>query len=210
MAIKTRQELKVFFEATKRPTQDEFYDLIESFVHLNEDDFVNSNEMSQAIQDLSNQVPSMAPIQSVNGMQGDVEILIPTPPVLTVNGLQGNVTLPVVEDGGWSILDSGQFSNSTSSYDINTTIRYRKVNSVIYLDGCLKGGTSQTNGLSYLLFTLPSGFRPGRKCSFAIVRANTATTFITGRIDIDVNGSVYGVNYSNIWTNLSGISFFID
>lgn len=210
MAIKTRQELKVFFETNKRPKQDEFYDLIESFVHLDEDDFVNSNEMNQAFQDFSNQVPSMAPIQSVNGMQGDVEILIPLPPVTSVNGIQGDIILPVIEDGGWMNLNTGLFSNSTSSYDLNTTIRYRKINSIIYLEGCLKGGTSQTNGSSYLLFTLPLGFRPSRKTSFVVVRANTATTFITGRIDIDVNGSVYGVNYSNIWTNLSGISFFIN
>lgn len=210
MAIKTRQELKVFFETNKRPIQDEFYDLIESFVHLDEDDFVNSNEMNQAFQDFSNQVPSMAPIQSVNGMQGDVEILIPLPPVTSVNGIQGDIILPVIEDGGWINLDTGLFSNSTSSYDSNTTIRYRKINSIIHLEGCMKGGANQTNGVSYLLFTLPLGYRPARKTSFVVVRANTSTTFIAGRIDIDTNGSVYGVNYSNIWTNLSGISFFID
>ena len=158
MAIKTRQELKVFFETDKRPTQDQFYDLIDSYVHQDEDDFVNSGEMNQAIQNLSDQVPGMAPVQSVNGLQGDVQIIIPTPPVNSVNGQQGDVILSEVIDGGWNILNISQFSNSTSSYDSNTTIRYRMCNSIVYLDGCLKGGTTQTNGVSYLLFTLPLGY----------------------------------------------------
>lgn len=117
------------------------------------------------------------------------------------------------EDASWKNISV--FSNSTSSFDVNSTIRYRKKNGVVYLDGSIKGGTSQTNGTTYLLFNLPQGYIPSRKTSFTITRAGntsgtTPTSTVVGRIDINVDGSVYGVNYSNIWSNLSGITFVID
>jgi hypothetical protein len=94
-------------------------------------------------------------------------------------------------------------------------VRYRNKDGVVYLEGSIKGGTAQTNGLTYQLFRLPEGFRPSRKCSYTIVRAGnttgtTATSTVVGRVDIDANGYVFGANYSNIWSNLSGISFVVD
>jgi hypothetical protein len=113
------------------------------------------------------------------------------------------------EDSKWNYIST--FSNSTSSFDTNTTVRYRKKGGVVHLDGCIKGGTTQSNGTAYSLFTLPTGFRPSRKISVVIVRANSALTNTTaGRIDIDTNGNVYGVNYSNLWNSLSAISFPTD
>lgn len=113
----------------------------------------------------------------------------------------------------WNNITS--FSSPISNYDSSNPVRYRKKNGVVYLEGYIKGGTSQTNGTGYGLFTLPTECRPTRAISFPIVRAgNTSgtipTSTVVGRIDILPNGIVYGVNYSNIWSSLSGISFVVD
>ncbi len=130
-------------------------------------------------------------------------------PIQTVNGqapVAGNVTIPIVQDSGWIPISA--FSNGTSSFDTSNTVRYRKLNGVVYLDGKIKGGLSQTNGTSYALFQLPLLFRPVRKTSFVVFKADTSSTFSIGRIDIDsATGTVYGVLYSNVFTNLSGIQF---
>ncbi len=94
-----------------------------------------------------------------------------------------------------------------SSLDANSTVRYRKKNGVVYLDGNIKGGVAQTNGTLYLLFTLPPGYIPTRRMSFPTSRANTSSTSTVGRIEINIDGSVYGVNYSNLSNSLSGIYF---
>ena len=73
MAIKSREELKVFFETNKRPTEEQFHDLIDSYVHNTEDDYVNTNELNHAIID---QTPDLAPVQSVTGLVGNVVINI--------------------------------------------------------------------------------------------------------------------------------------
>lgn len=123
------------------------------------------------------------------------------------------VSISKNEDSGWNYITT--FFNTVSNYDINSTLRCRNKNGVIYLEGSIKGGSLQTNGLTYQLFRLPEGYRPSRKCSFTIVRAGnttgtTPTSTVVGRLDIDTNGYVFGVNYSNIWSNLSGISFVVD
>lgn len=120
-----------------------------------------------------------------------------------------STTQSELTDSNWNT--SISFLNGVTNYDANSTLRCRKKNGVVYLDGAIKLGTTQTNGLGYKLFQLPDGYRPSRKCSFVITRANTtSTTFTVGRVDIDTDGWVYGVNYSSIWSSLSGISFLVD
>lgn len=120
---------------------------------------------------------------------------------------------PELIDSNWN--SSVTFFNGVTNFDANSTLRYRKKNGVVFLDGAIRQGTTQTNGLTYTLLQLPISFRPSRKCSFTIIRAGnttgtTPTSTVVGRVDIDTNGFVYGVNYSNIWSNLSGISFVVD
>ena len=135
---------------------------------------------------------------------------------IKLDGINGNekcsyqlVSSSGTDDSSW--INITTFSNSTSSFDANTTVRYRRKNGIVYLDGSIKGGTVQTNGTTYLLFTLPTGYRPTRRMFFPTTRANTSlTTSTAGRIEIDLDGNVYGVNYSNLNNSLSGISFLID
>ncbi|MXN92324.1 hypothetical protein GR160_13935 [Flavobacterium sp. Sd200] len=133
-------------------------------------------------------------------------------PVKTVNGVIPNTTTGDValglEDTGWQTIST--FSNSTSALDAVNSVRYRRKNGVVFLDGKIKGGTAQdgtTTGLA--LFTLPSGYRPARKTSFTVIKADSSSIFNVGRIDIDSTGTVYGVLYSTVWNNLSDISFLI-
>jgi hypothetical protein len=123
------------------------------------------------------------------------------------------VSVSKKEDSNWNT--SISFSNGVTNYDAASTVRCRNKNGIVYLEGSIKGGATQANGLTYQLFRLPEGFRPSRKCSYTIVRAgnttgSTPTSTVVGRVDIDANGYVFGVNYSTIWSNLSGISFVVD
>lgn len=130
------------------------------------------------------------------------------------------VSVSTNEDSGW--INVSSFSNSCTSYDANSTVRFRKKNGIVILDGNIKGGATVANwinGTMYnpanLLFTLPSGYRPTKATSLQIIRAGNAvsgvpTTTVVGRIDIDMDGKVYGVNYSTVWNSLSGIQFFTD
>jgi hypothetical protein len=46
--------------------------------------------------------------------------------------------------------------------------------------------------------------------NFTLYFRQVNTSTVVGRVDIDANGYVFGANYSNIWSNLSGISFVVD
>ncbi|HEX8561768.1 MAG TPA: hypothetical protein VF676_02200 [Flavobacterium sp.] len=237
-----KNSLKVFFETNKKPTEDQFAELIESSLNW-EDDIATTAEVQAAA---NNKFLTPAGAQAAvlhftpvtpnasETVRGIVELATlaeaqagtdtsraVTPsgakkaaqtfaPVQTVNGnapVSGNVTIATVTDTNWTDVLAGAFSNGTSSLDAANSVRYRKINNVVYLDGKIKGGTSQTAGVSYLLFTLPINFRPSRKSSFVVYKADTATTFSIGRIDIASDGTVYGVLYSSVHTNLAGIAF---
>lgn len=131
-----------------------------------------------------------------------------------VNGFSPNaagnvvIPIPVLNDSGW--LEITTFSLAISNFDANSSLRYRLKNGVVFLDGCIMGGISQTNGINYNLFTIPAGFRPSRKISVQILRSDSSLdTYLIGRIEIDVDGIVYGVNYSNLWNSLSGLTYLI-
>jgi hypothetical protein len=79
---------------------------------------------------------------------------------------------------------------------------YKDADGTVYLQGLIKDGTA-TNGT--VLFTLPSGYRPGRRLVFLVVTAGSPVA--TGRIDVFSNGEVQIVTGSNTWLSLSGISF---
>lgn len=200
MATQSKNTLKGYFKTGDKPTQSNFTDLIDSFAHKTED-----RATATEVQTGTNNTKFVTPIRAKEAAQHWA-------PVKTVNGIQptsnGNVTVPLVEDSGWQQVSS--FANGTSSLDSPSSVRFRKKNGTVFLDGKIKGGTNQTNGVSYLLFSLPEGFMPSRITSFAVIMANTSTTSVAGRIDIHPDGRVYGVLYSNIWTNLSDIVFNVD
>lgn len=240
MATQSKNTLKGYFNTGDKPTESNFVNLIDSFVHKTEDrsttaevqtgtnntKFVTPAGAKAAVQhfvpNASETVKGLIEIATVaEAEEGTSTSQAVTPagakkavekfaPVKKVNGLSpdtnGEITIPITEDSNWNTVTA--FVNGTSSYNGSTTVRFRKRNGVVFLDGCIKGGVAQTNGTGYTLFTLPAGYRPQRRASFILLRADTSlTTYVVGRIDIATNGAVYGVNYSDLWNSLSGISF---
>jgi hypothetical protein len=200
--------LKEYFETGKRPTQSQFEDLIDSFAHLDGAEvlsLINGIDIQGGnlrLKNTSNSVIAQIALQDLK-----TSLNVPTTFVESINGQSGAVNVPL-GDSGWQNVTT--FATNIVNYTTATELRYRKLNGVIFLDGAIKGGTAQTNGGSYHLFTLPSGFTPSRKMSVVVARANTSTTYKSGRIDIDTDGKAYGVDYSHLWTSLSGISFLAD
>lgn len=222
MATQNRNILKDFFKTGDKPTQSNFEDLIDSFTHRTEDKsttaeveagtentkFVTPAGAKAAVQkfapNASTTVKGLIEIATV----AEAEAGTSSQHAVTPAGAKAAVLKYAVQDTGWQPVNS--FANGTTHLDGSSSVRYRKKNGMVFLDGKIKGGANQTNGVSYLLFTLPGGFIPNRVTSFAVIMANTSTTSAVGRIDIHPDGRVYGVLYSNIWTNLSDIVFNID
>lgn len=223
-----RNILKSFFETGKRPNEAQFAEQIDSFIHKEEDkasisDAENGNDNQKFMTSAATvaSVRKFSPVRSVNGQLGAVVI----PPVTSVSGNAGtatallnprtingvsfngtsNITLPEDSTAWQNAVFQAQSPvlKNTSGY---AGVRYRKKNGIVFLDGVISGGTSQTNGTSYLLFSLPPGLIPERKLVFLTLAVNDNSLC---RIDIEASGKVYGVKYSNLGTSLNGISFAI-
>jgi hypothetical protein len=225
MAITNRPSLKGYFEAGDRPTADDFRDLIDSAVNW-QDDKATVAQAQAGTDDVTFMTPASAKasvlqhsqVKSVNGNTGVVVI----PPVTTITGNAGTATAlqtprqinGVAFDGTANISlpeDSTAWTTATLQTQAPvlavvagyTTVGYRKKNGIVFLEGAISGGTTQTNGATYTLFTLPAGYRPAARLAFAAINLNNTL----GRIDIDSAGKVYGVVYNNGGISLCGISF---
>lgn len=74
---------------------------------------------------------------------------------------------------------------------------YRDAASRVFLRGVVKSGTVATT-----IFTLPSGYRPGKAQMFAVI-----TSTGVGRMDVKSDGTVVLVSGGNGYANLDGLSF---
>jgi len=223
--MSSRSDLKNYFNTGDKPTENEFGELIDSFVHKEEDPYVESLPVASTTEKgvseratlaeveggidteryvtpvgAKRAVEKFSPVSSVNGNTGDVVITIPT------------VTIP---DTGWQ---TPTFQNIYANYSPSMqSARYRKVNNVVYLEGAISGGTA-----GQTIFTLPTGFKPSNTIAFSVAKQMIVITpplggrptfsfpQITGRIDIDSTGNVIGTNIGTEMTSISGISFIVD
>lgn len=81
------------------------------------------------------------------------------------------------------------------------TPSYRKdANGRVYFRGVIKSGT-----LTAAAFTLPSGYRPPAKLSFAPLNGNAGA-----QVDVNTDGTVVVGAGSTTYVGLDGISFFTD
>lgn len=108
--------------------------------------------------------------------------------------------LPVRHDTGWSALTlaSGVSEQNTSQYPC----RYRKINSQVFIDGCVKGLTAT----GQIVCTLPEGYRPSKSYYFqSATNAGKTDTFrvhTDGRIEyMSTTGTVAASNYHFITTS---------
>lgn len=222
MATQNRNTLKGYFNTGDKPTESEFSDLIDSSVHLTEDRSTTA-EVQAGTDNTKFVTPAgaKASVQkfapnATTTVKGLIEIATiaeaeagtSSQHAVTPAGAKAAVLKFAVEDTGWQPVNS--FANGTTHFDSESTVRYRRKNKVVFLDGKIRGGTNQTNGTSYLLFALSAEFAPQRRMSFVVIMATSSTTSAAGRIDIHPDGRVYGVLYSSIWTNFSDIVFNFD
>ena len=211
-----RPTLKGYFENGDKPNEQEFAELIDSYVHKDEDDYV------QNLTDATTTAKGIARRATVaETTQGDNDTAYTTPagvkasiaanaPVRSVNGVGGDVTITIPEvtipDTGWQTpnLSGSSFANADAPLQ---GIRYRKVNNVVYIEGAVKGGNNNQS-----IFTLPVGFKPSKTLVFSSV-LNTGpfpTAVTVGRIDINEAGQVIPATVGSTMTSISGISFVVD
>jgi sporulation protein YlmC with PRC-barrel domain len=115
--------------------------------------------------------------------------------------LDGNVTL----NGkiNQEAYQTPTFENNWNNFggEWNTAKFYKGKDSRVYLEGVVSGGSS------FVIYTLPVGYRPASRIFFMVSHNGSSR----GRIDISSNGEVrfeYGSN--NIQVGLDGISFRVD
>jgi len=140
--------------------------------------YVTPEGVKKAIQYFA---PDLSPIQSVNGMTGDV-------------------TLNTIEDSGWH---SANLQNGIVNYGgTYQQARFRKINKTVYIEGLIRQGPSSGN---VDVFILPLEYRPSKRIILQTVRSNGVF-----RTDILATGEVRCYSYDSQYTSISGISFLVD
>lgn len=230
MAEKNRTELKSYFETGDRPTEDAFIDLIDSGVSRSEDkasltEALSTNDTKYITPKTANHIVDNAVPNATIATKGKVELATLTEvttgtdssravtpegakraaevhaPVTSVNGQTGAIVIG--NDSGWTVplLQNGFLNFNATWYE---AARYRKKNGVVYLEGLVKAGATNT-----ILFQLPSGFRPSKRIMLSTISYD-ATVYSTARIDITSGGDIYIVTDPGEFTSLFGLSFLVD
>ncbi|CAM1343790.1 hypothetical protein [Tenacibaculum amylolyticum] len=215
MAEQNRSTLKEYFKAGAKPTEEEYKDLIDSFVSRTEDDYVETLPPLPNATTTKKGIAEQATLSEVQTGTDDTRFVTPKgakravetfasslAPVQSVNGQTGDVVINIIEeDSGWQtpILLNG-IQNYDSSYQ---GVRYRKKNGVVYIEGAVKGGGA---GLLTVIFTLPVGFRPSKRLIFNGGKSGSTPV----RIDIATDGNIHCYGYDTTLTSISGISFLVD
>ena len=125
MAQQNRQTLKSYFETGDKPTEDEFADLIDSFVNRLEDDYVENLPNASTSQRGIVQQASSSEVNSATnnnkyvtplGVKNSIENFAP---VTSVNGKTGEVILNIDESTSKGTVNQGiaKFFSSTHSND---------------------------------------------------------------------------------------------
>lgn len=113
--------------------------------------------------------------------------------------MQGNLQI-----NGRVILESYQYPTLVNSWinegeEWNLGKFYKDKQGIVHLEGVLSYGTSN------LIFNLPIGYRPSKRCIFTISTASGI-----GRVDIFPNGNVELMSGQHLLLSLDGISFRVD
>lgn len=206
---KTRVELKTYFETGKKPTQQEYADLIDSFLHRLDD----TNDFIAALPDATTTqkgIAEQATLAEVDLGTDSTRFVTPAGAkratqthavVKSVNGQTGDVVinLGTNNDSGWT---NAGLQNGILNYSPGYQVaRYRKKDDVVYIEGVVKGGSG---GPAVTVFTLPIGFIPGKRIIFPAMTAAGSSI----RLEIQDNGNVVCYGFNTTWTSLS-VSFLV-
>jgi len=215
---KNREELKQRFKKGDKPTENDYHNLLDSYVHKSEDPYFKSNDLpttsktragiveqatfEEALQDSPLDINKFV---SPQGIKRAIEKFAPKSPVISVNGDVGAVVIPSYEeaDTGWQNVT---LETSTGAVQIENQIRYRKKLGIIYFEGQI--AVSNTSNGDIILFTLPTDYIPTSKKVFNTI-AYSGNSMV--QIEILTNGQlIYKNDINNRAFNLSGIFFIQD
>jgi len=74
----------------------------------------------------------------------------------------------------------------------------------VHIRGIVTSGTASNN-----IFVLPTGYRPAYREVFPSISYTSPTgVYVAAQVDVLADGSVYPVYVSNVYTTLSGITFY--
>ncbi len=230
-----RNELKVYFETGKKPTEGEYADLIDSTVNKSQDK-ANVAEAEAGVVDDKYITPKTAKKsverfaagavpEASETVKGKVQLAdlvevqtgANTTKAVTPAGAKkaAQVHAPVKSINGQTGIitldlggdDSGWQTPSLSNGIVNYSTSFQGVR---YRK---KNGVVFIEGLvkggtatgNVVIFRLPLGFRPGKR-----IILNTGRSNGIQRTDITSSGDVICYSYNTIWSSISGISFLVD
>ncbi|MCK8523075.1 hypothetical protein M0D21_15970 [Aquimarina sp. D1M17] len=205
---RSRNELKNRFKKGDKPTEQDYGDLIDSFLNRLDDDFVASLPDATTTQKGIVEQATLAEVETATDStrfvtpEGAKRAVDRHAPVKSVNGKTGAVTIAEYqeEDSGWQ---TPVLLNNVTNYSTAFQgVRYRKKNNIVFIEGMIKGQTADNN-TTIVVFKLPTGYRPSKQLVFTC----TKTGNVSIRIDVKSNGDVTCYNFGASWTSISGISF---
>ena len=205
----TRNELKGKFKKGDKPTEVDYANLIDSFLNIEEDPYVESLPEATTTTTGIVRAATLTEVDNATdkrkyvtpeGVKRAVSKFAPKPPVTSVNGQTGEVTIPdyTQDESVWETISLSSGISKIGTYNP----RYKKKLGIVFLEGELRISSSTSGNTS--LFTLKSGYRPSR----TIIFYTTGSTGTMVRIQINTGGVVTATNISSaINISISGISF---
>lgn len=194
MAVQDRNILKEYFNTGDRPTEGNFEDLIDSFLNLNEDSFVDSlPDASTSQKGIAQQATDTEASTGTNDSK-----------YVTPKGVQASINaLLTSQDSGWQV---PTLENNFQAYHADyQALRYRKKNGIVYIEGAVKDGSD-----GKIVFNLPDGYKPSKNLIFTNLKNSGSSGDEVTRVDVGSDGSVTISAVGTTFTNLTGISFFVD
>lgn len=232
MAQENRNTLKQYFETGKKPTEQEYANLVDSTVNNDEDKasvaeaqagnddvkYITSKTAKRSVETFASDAVPSATISTKGKVELATLIEVQTGTdserAVTPEGAKRaaeihSPVLSVNNQTGHVVLgeDSGwQTPSLLNGITDHSTgyqgARYRKKDGVVFVEGLVKGGTATG---TVTIFNLPTGFRPSKRLIMNTYRANGVF-----RTDIAPDGSVICFSYNSTLTSISGISFLVD
>lgn len=208
---KTRIELKDKFKKGDKPTEIDYSNLMDSYVHKLDDSFVESlPDATISTRGISAQASSAEAEAGTNNSKfttpmGVKKAIEKFAPVTTVNGKIGNVTIAeyTPEDSNWR--EPSFINEDDILIERNGDIQFRKIENVVYLVGEFELNSPSEFDDTFI-FELEEQFTPEFDIPFYIPGLNGTTA----RILIKESGQVVCTNNINTKISISGLSYPIN
>lgn len=131
---------------------------------------------------------------------------VPENGALDVDGdiYSNGAKVAIEDDTGWitpTLLSPFKVYDATAGLVV--PVRYRRIRSVVYLEGTLQPTSASTNidtSDGNIVFTLPEGFRPSTDSHVWVCQGSNRALWI---LRVDRSGNVYAARYRTDWASYS-------